>query len=253
MKVRVTNPSDDADEGRLDNPGACATCGFGVPKPPPGGGTSAQRRLWAASQVGRPIVNPSDDDDRKGYGMARQFRPTRNRNPKAETPVSKGFVPRTQALAPASNPNGLVPRTPPTMLTRRRARLLNCGLAPNPPPLPMGRGGRLDYATAYGVFPPGYDPYGGYSGVGYAPPAPGVPVAFPMAPPGVYMMGQGCVRDYDCRGDEYCHGGACLPVPGLRNVGVTQVSSIGGRPVHQNPATMTEMTRNLAPPGFAVR
>lgn len=252
MKVRVTNPAG-ADEDLVENPGACVSCGFGVPKPPEGGGTSAQRRLWAASQVGRPIVNPSDDDG-KGYGMARQFRPTRNQGPsQPSASPSRAFVPRTLALAPAFNPNGLVPRTPPTMLTRRRARRSNCGVAANPPPLPMGPGGRLDYATTYGLFPAGYDPYGGYSGVGYAPPAPGVPVAYPMAPPGVYMMGQGCVRDYDCRGDEYCHGGTCLPVPGLRNVGVTQVSSIGGRPVHQNPATMTEMTRNLAPPGFAVR
>lgn len=142
-------------------------------------------------------------------------------------------------------------------------------LQSNPPPLPMGRGGRLDYADQYAVFPPGYQPYGGYGGVGYAPQAPGVPVAYPVAPPGVYLQGQSCRDATDCARDEYCHMGACMPVPGLRNVGVTQTSSIGGVPVENpwpltfptkgfrrqsNPgAPMTQMTQSLAPAGFAVR
>jgi len=378
MKVRATNPAPEA------NPGGCATCGVGVPDPPKGGGTSAERRNWAMSQVGRPMVNPEvrvTNPEPAGHGMARKFRPKKRwEDSRPGTHPGRFGNPEASAIA-HSTVQGRSPwssrlqANPPTLSARRPppgprileacfnattgrlvlpgdaldglpvnligyasmashpqqqfARVTStawdgiiyapvCGttlpaarpqkwLTPTPylphatptrpgaskvgarravrrsraahnpaPPLSAGRGGQLDYANQYAVFGPGVQPYGGYGGVGYAPSAPGVPVAYPVAPPGVYMQGQRCLTATDCAPNEYCQEGACFPTPGQGgNVGVTQTTSIGGVPVGNpgggwvlnyptkrfaparraaNPGTpMTQMTQSLAPPGFAVR
>lgn len=69
-----------------------------------------------------------------------------------------------------------------------------------------------------------------------APPAPGVPVAAPGPPPGVWGRGNLCYADRDCGPNAYCDGGVCVTKPWANPA--------------PNPVQMQSITVPLAP-GFA--
>ena len=91
--------------------------------------------------------------------------------------------------------------------------------------------------------PPQWYQYQGASTAG-APQAPGIQVASPGPPPGVFGQGAACYNDRDCRDNEYCHGGLCVPDP-------WSGAASRQRPA-QNPAQMQSMSVPLAP-GMALR
>ncbi len=158
-------------------------------------------------------------------------------------------------------------------VAQARARLSN------PPPIFPGPGAHSQFAP----LPPQWFYYTSPSTAG-APQAPGIQVAAPGPPPGVFGQGGRCYNDRDCREDEYCHGGICLPKPwsgqqqGIiqpnpgRQVGAQEWAmglapnpaddwlltfptkrAFAGRPSRRrNPDGMVSMTQPLAP-GFQLR
>lgn len=131
-----------------------------------------------------------------------------------------------------------------------KRRLRNAGVAQararlqNPPPIYPGPG------ALSGPLPPQWFYYQSPSTAG-APPAPGISVAAPGPPPGVFGLGATCYNDRDCREDEYCHGGVCVRSPWDTGAGPTKPGSKLGNPL-MNPAQMQSMSVPLAP-GLALR
>jgi hypothetical protein len=131
----------------------------------------------------------------------------------------------------------------------------------NPAPVYPGPGAHSPTAP----LPPQWFYYTSASTAG-APAAPGVQVASPGPPPGVYGRGGQCYNDRDCRENEYCHGGICLPKPWAgQATGIIEPNpspwvvtfptkkALAGRPGRRrNPEGMVSLTQPLAP-GFQLR
>ncbi len=173
---------------------------------------------------------------------------------------------------PSANPQGTgqvlldpyyTTRGAPKMRTRNRGvRQVQARLA-NPAPVYPGPGAHSPTAP----LPPQWFYYTSASTAG-APQAPGIQVASPGPPPGIYGRGGQCYNDRDCRENEYCHGGICLPKPWAgQATGIIEPNpspwvvtlptkkhhgAPARRGIRRNPEGMVSLTQPLAP-GFQLR